>query len=352
MVSTVSPRSLTIREWPAADRLAWEQACRDGERLRRGGRASHLRPVTRDDLARRYGLYLDFLGRRWLLDQSAPAGSHVTLENVEAFMAELRERVSSVTQYGCIYKLRRATEIIAPAHDVSWLRELEKDLDLAKQPRSKMHRVVLAEALVKAGLTLMIEADRAMHRTALQRATQYRIGLMIALLACCPIRLKNFTALSIGSSIVQVEDSWWIVLTEEDTKEKRPDERRVPDILTPCIDQYVSRHRPVLTRCDGSTMAFWIAKTGKPLDYSAVAKLITQTAALTTGIRVSPHLFRTSAATTAAIHADGLPDLASGVLGHRDARTTEQHYNRATSLSAAASYGQLLSSYLPAQSAE
>jgi hypothetical protein len=71
-----------------------------------------------------------------------------------------------------------------------------------------------------------------MHRTALQRATQYRNGLMIALLACCPIRLKNFAALTIGSSIVQVEDSWWIVLTEEDTKEKRPDERRVPDILT------------------------------------------------------------------------------------------------------------------------
>ena len=54
-----------------------------------------------------------------------------------------------------------------------------------KQPRSKLNRVVLAEVLVTAGLTLMTEADAAEHRTALQRATQYRNGLMIALLACC-----------------------------------------------------------------------------------------------------------------------------------------------------------------------
>jgi integrase len=107
-----------------------------------------------------------------------------------------------------------------------------------------------------------------------------------------------------------------------------------------------------LTRCGESTAAFWIAKTGTPLSYPTAAKVITQTAALTTGAHVSPHLFRTSAATTAAIHAGGLPHLASGVLGHRDERTTQQHYNRATSLTAAASYGQLLAGFLPTQSTE
>jgi hypothetical protein len=57
-------RSLPIAAWPAADRIAWELACRPGERLRRGGGASYLKPVTCADLARRYGYFLDYLDTR------------------------------------------------------------------------------------------------------------------------------------------------------------------------------------------------------------------------------------------------------------------------------------------------
>ena len=56
--------------WPQADRNAWNTACRPAARLKRGGAAGHLKPITRDDLARRYGYFLDFLDRRGLL----PAG--------------------------------------------------------------------------------------------------------------------------------------------------------------------------------------------------------------------------------------------------------------------------------------
>jgi hypothetical protein len=62
------PRSLRIDEWPASDRLAWGEACRPAQRLKRGGAASHLAPVSLADIARRFGLYLDFLQRNGLLD--------------------------------------------------------------------------------------------------------------------------------------------------------------------------------------------------------------------------------------------------------------------------------------------
>ena len=217
------PRSLPLSRWPAADRVAWEAACQRGERLRRGGGASHMKSVTQEDLANRYGLFLDFLQRMGRLDTLPSAGAQVTPQHVQGFADELQQRVSSVTLHGSIHKLRRATEIIAPDHDVSWLKELEKDLDLVKQPRSKMHRLVLAETLVEAGLTLMTEAEAAEHRTHPWRATAFRNGLMIALLACCPVRLKNFAALKIGESLVRVKGSWWIVLTPTQTKEKRSD---------------------------------------------------------------------------------------------------------------------------------
>jgi hypothetical protein len=79
-------RSLASERWPAADRTAWEAACRLGVRLKGGGAASHLRPVTQKMLAQRYGLFLDFVARSKKLDQAAQAGGHVTLELVEPFV--------------------------------------------------------------------------------------------------------------------------------------------------------------------------------------------------------------------------------------------------------------------------
>jgi site-specific recombinase XerD len=340
-----APRSLLIREWPAADREAWEQECVSGARLRRGGRASHLRPVTRDALARGYGLFLDFLSRGGSLNKAASAGAHVTPDNVNPYVAELQKRVRSFTVYGSVNRLRRTTEIMAPTHDVLWLRELESDLHLLKQAKSKLHRLVFAEVLVKAGLTIMTEAEAAEHRTRVQRATQYRNGLMIALLACCPIRLKNFAALSLGETLIQIEECWWIVLRPQDTKEKRADERHIPEFLNAYIGRYLSYYRQLLARPETRTNRCWISRIGTPMTYFSVQEAVTETTLATTGISVSPHLFRTCAATTAAVHAGATPHLASAILHHRDTGTTQQHYNRASSLSAGATYQSLIGIY-------
>src|SRR5262245_22079092 len=75
---TGSIRSLPPKDWPKADGLGWETACRLGHRLTRGGAASRLAPVTQADLAKRYGLYLDFLDRAGWLDLGADGGAQVT----------------------------------------------------------------------------------------------------------------------------------------------------------------------------------------------------------------------------------------------------------------------------------
>src|SRR5262245_17170249 len=86
-------RSLPIDEWPAADRLAWTAACRPAERLKRGGAGSHLKPVTRHDLARRYGYLLDYVCRSEGLDHNAEAAAYVTPKRIEAFLKELKARL-------------------------------------------------------------------------------------------------------------------------------------------------------------------------------------------------------------------------------------------------------------------
>jgi hypothetical protein len=56
-------------------------------------------------------------------------------------------------------------------------------------------------------------------------------------------------------------------------------------------------------------------------------------------------LFRTAGASTAAVYGGKYPYLASALLGHRDPRVTDEHYNRATSLEAGDTYGAIAETY-------
>ena len=236
--------------------------------------------------------------------------------------------------------------IIAPGRDFTWLAEIGKDLALVMRPRSKFDRLVLTEVLVEAGLTLIQEAEHLANMTKLARACQVRNGLMVALLALCPIRRKNFAALEIGRSFVKIKGTWWIVLSASETKERRADERPVHELLTPVIDRYLDQHRPVLARSDNPPSALWLSqKSGTPISDKEVARVIRTTTLSTVGVEVSPHLFRTSAASTAAVYGGENPYLGSALLHHTDPRVTNEHYNRATSLSAAESFRQIVRHY-------
>jgi integrase len=341
-------RSLPIEFWPEADRNAWLSACQPNQRLKRGGAGSHLKPITLSDLERRYGYFLDFMNRRCLLDLNKTSGGHVTPENVDTYLAELSARVGSVTAYGSICKLRRACELVDPTCDMSWLADIEKDLALVMRPRSKADRWVLTEVLVEAGLTLIAEAENSRRMSKLGQARQVRNGLMVAMLAMHPIRLKNFAALEIGRSLVEIKGSWWIVLSGSETKEGRPDERRVDDLLQPALDRYLRKYRPALAGVRRSAAAtLWLSSNdGSPMTYDGVARAVTETTRSTVGVAVSPHLFRTATASSAAIHGGANPHLARSLLHHTDAHVTEAHYNRASSLSAAERLRNIVQGYI------
>jgi integrase len=158
-----------------------------------------------------------------------------------------------------------------------------------------------------------------------------------------PIRLKNFAALEIGNTLRKVHGTWWIVLTASDTKEKRPDERPVDPTLISWIARYLNVHRPVLARKDGNSAYLWLSSNnGSAMTYEAVERVIKQTTLATVDVDVSPHLFRTSAVSTCAIHAGDQPHLGSALMHHTDPRVNEEHYNHAPSASAAQKYAGLI----------
>lgn len=336
-------RSLPIEQWPPADRDAWALACRPSHRLIRGGAGAHMKPITLADLARRYGYFLDFLDGSGLLDRHAMAAGQVTPANVAAYLDELRSRVSSVTTYGSIYKLRRASQLLDKDRDFGWLAEYEKDLALLMQPRSKADRWVLTEVLVECGLTLMTEAEQSTKLSRLRKARQFRDGFMVAMLALHPIRLKNFANLQIGRDFLEINGQWWITLPSAATKEGRPDERRIDRIIASALEGYLSTHRSALMKQEKPTNALWLSSnSGGPMTYHAVAAAIERTTRRSIGIGLNPHMFRTAAASTAAIHSGDKPNLATALLHHCDERTAERHYNLASSLSAATAFGEVI----------
>jgi integrase len=74
--------------------------------------------------------------------------------------------------------------------------------------------------------------------------------------------------------------------------------------------------------------------------------LISKVTLAAVGVDVSPHLFRTAGATTAAAYGGDTPHLASALLNHTDPRVTEEHYNRASSITASKVYTEIINGFL------
>jgi hypothetical protein len=98
---------------------------------------------------------LAFLQCTGRLDYKALAGSQVTSPNVEAYLADLKTRVRSMTVWNAIYKLRRAAELVRESKGFSWLADIENDLALVMQPRSKFDRLVFTNRLLRSPILLV-----------------------------------------------------------------------------------------------------------------------------------------------------------------------------------------------------
>jgi site-specific recombinase XerD len=152
--------------------------------------------------------------------------------------------------------------------------------------------------------------------------------------------------MTIGDTFTNVGGRWWLHLPSENTKSHRVDERQVPEFITHAVNCYVNTHREVLCRAYAKHRALWVSSTtAQQLTTKNLGTLISKLTRETIGVDVSPHLFRTAAASTAAVYGGNHPHLASALLNHRDPRVTEEHYNRATSLSAGDEYAQITRIY-------
>jgi site-specific recombinase XerD len=123
------------------------------------------------------------------------------------------------------------------------------------------------------------------------------------------------------------------------------DERQVPEFITDLVNRYIEVHRPLLCRSIEHSGLWVSSNTGRQLTTKNLGTLISKLTFETIGVDVSPHLFLTAAASTAAIYGGENRRLASALLNHRDPRVTEEHYNLAIDLGAGVEYALITNSY-------
>ena len=106
--------------------------------------------------------------------------------------------------------------------------------------------MVTSEALYALGIKLMDDAVSNCNEArniSNAHAFAYRDGLIIALLALIPLRLRTLTALRIGKHLVRSGQLWALEIPNGDLKTKRPLEFPISTELSGCIDQYLNKFR-------------------------------------------------------------------------------------------------------------
>jgi integrase/recombinase XerD len=196
------------------------------------------------------------------------------------------------------------------------------------QPPSKRERIQEADPLLELGFKLMKQALSEPGRSRRRRASMFRDGFAIALMAMRPLRLKNFISIEIGRHLVKIGGAWRLVFLGTETKNHMPIDVAFPLELVAALEAYLHTHRPRLPdgKYDGATL--WVSYWWKPMSPISMRHEVCKWTEQAFGFPTTPHRFRDSAATTLAIHEPEQVQIAHHILGN-GYLTMEGTYNQA-----------------------
>ena len=271
-----------------------------------------------------------------------------TPEAVLAYVAHLKGVIGSTTVANYLRHLQRALEVMTVGGDWAWLRRLAKRLHRVAIPRNKRGRIVRSSALFELGCDLMARAEAACESAPLDRASLFRDGLLIALLAARPMRMGNLVAIQIARHLVPAGGEYWLLFTAAETKQHRPLEFTVPVAIVPQLERYLAVHRPLLlTSGTGQDKAarshldpayLWISRKRNQWSDGAIYDSVVGHTRTRFGFAINPHLFRDCAATSIAIEDPDNVAMIMAILGHSSLAISERHYIAANSMQAMRTY--------------
>lgn len=342
-----TPRHLPFDLWPTPDRQAWQQAMRPSGVFDDTGPAAHWRASTRAQVQRQYGYWLTYCQQAGiLLEPGDTIVDRVTAANLHAFIEHLSSTISINTTALYVANLLCAVRAMAPNQDWTWLQTLAQRLERQVKGPVIDKRPCLRDAgvLVDLGFALTDEASVPLADAAdltgkalIRARSQYRDGLLIALLALRPLRKGTLAQIRIDHELLAIGGEWHLVFNGDQTKTGQPLEYVLPGLLTSRLETYLAHVRPLFPNAKGHD-ALWASNAGGPMSASGITKRVRHWTLQRLGTAISPHRFRDCAASTLANRAPKQVRLAAALLGHTNLATTEQYYIQADNLEAGRQY--------------
>ena len=330
---------LPISDWPTADRAAWIRAG-IGDPLCEGGAgpAAHWRDATKEIIQIGYGVWLAWLRARGGLDEHEAPGDRARRQVVREFLEDMRfSGLSEITCSTRLVGLGTALRVIAPDASSSFIvRAGGRLISRARRGRTLTRPGQSIEELLALGQQLANDAIPTGDAWTVERALDYRDGLLFSLLVHRPVRVGNLASIQIGAHLVSTRTGYRLNFRADEMKAHRDYSCLIPESLVPALDRYLDEVRPILAGQGVSTSALWLSIHGRPLAVGGVTAIVGRRTTQAFGIRLGPHLVRHIVATAIA---ERLPhqaeQLITTILGHLDVAMSERHYNHALGARAA-----------------
>lgn len=330
--------------WPERDRQMWVRLVQAGGPFDDRGPLADLRPISHENLLKVYGRWLSWLARSEPEALSTEPASRATLVRLRAWLEDV-PHLSPTSQFDLVLRTLRILTAANPDADWRPQKRLEAYLRRAAgrgDPERKRGRIVSSALLLSAGLRHAADGSET-AKTPLKAAICRRDGLMVAMLAVMPMRIRAFGSLAIGTSLFVTAEEILVSLSDEMTKTAVPWEAPIPEPVAPVMRRYLEHDRPLFVgRQHALHNMLWVNNHGRPYGSNCLGKRIAEVTTSLTGVRVPPHFFRDSAATTLARLSPRAAQLIRPVLGHSDYRTAQKHYNHATALDAGRDYAAVI----------
>ncbi len=348
MPRAVWSKSLPLALWPPADRAAWQAAMAPGNPFDPGSIASSWSAATRRKTACGYGRFLFWLEERGEVDESVGPSVRITRARLDAYLNEIRRTNRGHTIHSRIQELGDALRAVAPDGDWGFIKRAAGRLRATTIPaRSKSGRLPPLSVIIIQGLHMMQQAEEGDNRSALACAALFRDGLLLVFLGYHPLRLRNLSSLRLGHHLVDQGERFILNVDASETKTRQRIEQEVAPHLSEALHRYINQYRPTLVRARGrwhapATDKLWISRDGSPCSAETFRNIVARHARGPDGRPLSPHLFRSMAATSVAIEAPAAIAIIPAVLTHGSPKTAERHYNLAGSLEASRAHSRLL----------
>ena len=324
---------LPYEQWPDQDRAAWEAAFASGDVFDDAGAGAHWSVESKRTVRTGYRRWLRFVSDDEPATLIRSPAERVTEEQIERYIGMLRASITAAGVFNYVKHLYDAVRVIAPNTDWHWLLEVTRRLSRQVTPRAKRYRMVDPDRLLDLGLSLMQANDDG----TLAGAVRYRDGLIIALLACRPLRRRNIAGIRVDKNLVKAGEGYVLVFNAAETKNHQALEFPWPVLLQPHLEHYLAevRQRFKYAEChDG----LWASAKGRALGECAIYEQVCKRTRAEFGHSVNLHLFRDCAATMIAEQDPRHVRVSRDLLGHSRLETTDRYYNHAQTHHAALVY--------------